>query len=119
MRIFKSSKEENQWMSISDLMSVLMMIFLFISIVYMRSVNLENNKITSIAQTYETIQVEITNDLKKEFTKNLQIWNAVLDSLTLSIRFENPEILFKVGSAELNDHFKSILDSFFPDSYRF
>src|SRR5699024_8596123 len=98
MRIFKSSKEENQWMSISDLMSVLMMIFLFISIVYMRSVNLENNIITSITQTYETTQVEITNDLKKEFTKNLQIWNAVLDSLTLSIRFENPEILFKVGS---------------------
>ena len=72
------------------------------------------NKITSIARTYETTQVEITNDLKKEFTKNLQIWNAVLDSLTLSIRFENPEILFNVGSAELNDHFKSILDSFFP-----
>ena len=66
MRIFKSSKEENQWMSISDLMSVLMMIFLFISIVYMRSVNLEKNKITSIAQTYETTQVEITNDLNKE-----------------------------------------------------
>ena len=66
MKIFKSLKEENQWMSISDLMSVLMMIFLFISIVYMRSVNLEKNKITSIAQTYETTQVEITNDLKKE-----------------------------------------------------
>ena len=114
MKIFKSLKEENQWMSISDLMSVLMMIFLFISIVYIRSVNLEKNKITSIARTYETTQVEITNDLKKEFTKNLQIWNAVFDSLALSIRFENPEILFKVGSAELNDHFKSILDSFFP-----
>ena len=100
MKIFKSLKEENQWMSISDLMSVLMMIFLFISIVYIRSVNLEKNKITSIARTYETTQVEITNDLKKEFTKNLQIWNAVFDSLALSIRFENPEILFKVGSAE-------------------
>ena len=118
MKIFKSLKEENQWMSISDLMSVLMMIFLFISIVYIRSVNLEKNKITSIARTYETTQVEITNDLKKEFTKNLQIWNAVFDSLALSIRFENPEILFKVGSAELNDHFKSILDSFFPRSNR-
>ena len=101
-------------MSISDLMSVLMMIFLFISIVYMRSVNQEKSKITSIAQTYEETQVEITHDLKDEFTKNLQVWNAVLDSLTLSIRFENPDILFKVGSAELNDHFKSILDSFFP-----
>lgn len=114
MKIFKSSKEENQWMSISDLMSVLMIIFLFISIVYMRSVSQNNSQITSIAQTYEKTQVEITHDLKEEFTKNLQIWNAVLDSLTLSIRFENPEILFKVGSAELNDHFKSILDSFFP-----
>lgn len=114
MKIFKSSKEENQWMSISDLMSVLMMIFLFISIVYMRSVNLEKGKITYIAQTYEKTQLEITRNLKKEFTKNLQIWNAVLDSLTLSIRFENPDILFNVGSAELNDHFKRILDSFFP-----
>lgn len=114
MKIFKSSKEENQWMSISDLMSVLMIIFLFISIVYMRSVSQKNNQITSIAETYEKTQAEITHDLKEEFAKNLQIWNAVLDSLTLSIRFENPEILFKVGSAELNDHFKSILDSFFP-----
>lgn len=114
MKIFKSSKEENQWMSISDLMSVLMMIFLFISIVYLRSINQEKGRITSIAQTYEETQVEITHDLKEEFAKNLQIWNAVLDSLTLSIRFENPDILFKVGSAELNDHFKSILDSFFP-----
>lgn len=114
MKIFKSSKEENQWMSISDLMSVLMMIFLFISIVYMRGVTLEKKRITSIAQTYEATQVEITHDLKKEFTKNLQTWNAVLDSLTLSIRFENPEILFRVGSADLNNHFKNILDSFFP-----
>lgn len=114
MKIIKSSKEENQWMSISDLMSVLMMIFLFISIVYMKNISLEKNKITSIAQTYEKTQVEITHDLKKEFAKNLQIWNAVLDSLTLSIRFENPEILFQVGSAELNEHFKNILDSFFP-----
>mgnify|MGYP007056487486 CR=1 FL=1 len=46
MKIFKSSKEENQWMSISDLMSVLMIIFLFISIVYMRSVSQKNNQIT-------------------------------------------------------------------------
>ncbi|MCB6972381.1 MULTISPECIES: OmpA/MotB family protein [Butyricimonas] len=114
MKIFKSSKEENQWMSISDLMSVLMIIFLFISVVYMRSIGQKNSQITSIAKTYEKTQVKITHDLKEEFAKNLQIWNAALDSLTLSIRFENPEILFKVGSAELNDHFKSILDSFFP-----
>lgn len=114
MKIFQSSKEENQWMSISDLMSVLMMIFLFISIVYMRSVDKGKEDITSIAQTYEETQVEITHDLKKEFAKNLQIWNAVLDSLTLSIRFENPEVLFQIGSSELNEHFKNILDSFFP-----
>lgn len=79
----------------------------------------ETKKITVIAQTYEETQKGISHDLKKEFTQNLRVWNAVLDSLTLSIRFEDPEILFQVGSAELNQHFKNILDNFSLDSYKF
>lgn len=74
----------------------------------------ETKKITTIAQTYEKTQEGISHDLKKEFTQNLQVWNAVVDSLTLSVRFEDPEILFQVGSSELNQHFKNILDNFFP-----
>lgn len=114
MKIFKSSEKENQWVSISGLFSILMMIFLFLSIAYIGDIILKQKKITSIAETYEKTQEGITRELKEEFASNFQIWNAVLDSLTLSVRFENPEILFQVGSDELNDHFKKILDNFFP-----
>lgn len=114
MKMFKSTEKENQWVSISGLISILMMIFLFLAIVYISNVIMKQKKITSIAQNYEKTQEGITHELKQEFAQNLQIWNAVLDSLTLSVRFENPEILFQVGSAELNDHFKEILDNFFP-----
>ncbi len=57
--------------------------------------NLKQNKITRIAQTYEETHKEITHDLKKEFTRICQVWNAVLDSLTLSIRFEIPKYYFR------------------------
>ena len=114
MKIIKSSEKENQWVSITGLFSILMMIFLFLSIAYMGNIILKQKKITTIAQTYEKTQEGISHDLKKEFTQNLQVWNAVVDSLTLSVRFEDPEILFQVGSSELNQHFKNILDNFFP-----
>lgn len=114
MKLFSTEKEENPWMSISDLMSVLMMIFLFVSVAYMGNARLERQRIESVAITYEKIQSELTQELEKEFARNLTNWNAVLDSNTLSIRFENPEILFKIGSTELSDRFKTILDNFFP-----
>lgn len=114
MKIFEKHKEEDPWISISDLMSVLMMIFLFVSIVYMKNIQSGKRRIESIAITYEKKQSELTQDLQKEFDKKLKLWNATLDTNTLSIRFENPEILFNVGSTELNNHFKSILDIFFP-----
>lgn len=114
MKLFSTEKEENPWMSISDLMSVLMMIFLFVSVAYMGNARLERQRIESVAITYEKIQSELTQELGKEFARNLTNWNAVLDSNTLSIRFENPEILFKIGSTELSDRFKTILDNFFP-----
>lgn len=114
MKLFNNRKEENPWQSTTDLMSVLMMIFLFIAIAYMRNVRIEKQQIEAVAITYEKKQNDLAHDLQKEFDKNLRVWDAVLDTNTLSIRFRNPEILFKVGSAELNDNFKAILDNFFP-----
>lgn len=114
MKLFKAKQEDDPWVSISDLMSVLMMVFLFVSVTYMVKITIEKNRIESIAVTYENLQNELYLDLKKEFEKDLDTWNAVLDESTLSIRFEKPEILFEVGSAELNDHFKTLLDDFFP-----
>ena len=114
MKLFNGKQEENPWISISDLMSVLMMVFLFVSITYMVKITIEKKRIETIAVTYENLQNELYLDLKKEFGKNLKDWNAILDESTLSIRFEQPDILFEVGSAELKNNFKALLDDFFP-----
>ena len=114
MKRSNGKQEENPWVSISDLMSVLMMVFLFVSITYMVKITIEKNRITTIAVTYENLQNELYLDLKKEFGKDLEAWNAVLDESTLSIRFEQPDILFEVGSSELKSDFKTLLDDFFP-----
>jgi outer membrane protein OmpA-like peptidoglycan-associated protein len=113
--ILKENKGgESQWVSISDLMSVLMMIFLFISITYMLNVTKERNAIKEIAVTYNKLQNELYDDLMNEFRDDLQKWDAEIDKQTLSVKFKAPEVLFASGSADLQAKFKSILDDFFP-----
>lgn len=114
MRILPEKHADNPWVSISDLMSVLMIIFLFISVSYMLKISKEKKQIEKIAVTYENLQQDLFQDISKEFENNLKDWNATIDEKTLSIRFENPEILFEAGSSKLKDNFKTILDSFFP-----
>lgn len=111
---FLSGHEESPWIPFLGITTVLMLVFLFIAIAYLSDTVADKEKIQSVANSYEKIQIELTNDLKEEFSKNLNEWNASFDPALLSIRFEYPEILFKIGSAELNDHFKKILDNFFP-----
>lgn len=114
MKILHEKHADNPWVSISDLMSVLMIIFLFISVSYMLKISKEKKQIEKIAITYDNLQKELFQDMTKEFEHNLKEWNATIDEKTLSIRFENPEILFETGSSKLKENFKVILDSFFP-----
>jgi len=110
----REQEREEYWISISDMMAGLMMIFLFISVVYMLNVKKDKDKITQIAVTYERIKLELYKDLEKEFKNDLVKWNAILDRPTLSIRFREPEVLFKAGKVEVRPKFKMILDDFFP-----
>lgn len=115
--LFKNSPKENgdsQWISISDLMSVLMMIFLFIAISYMMDVVKEKDKIKEIAVAYNTLQTELYDDLMKEFNHDIDKWNAEINKETLSVKFNAPEVLFNSGSSVLKRKFKEILDNFFP-----
>ena len=51
-----SSEDGDHWISISDMMSGLMMVFLFIAISYMINVVREKDKIKEIAITYNKLQ---------------------------------------------------------------
>jgi len=102
-----------EWIGISDLMSGLMMVFLFIAIVFMVQTEKEKKSMAEIALTYERSKKELHEDLSAEFEKDLEKWGAeLLDDNT--VRFKEPSILFKRSSSEINDNFKNVLRDFFP-----
>lgn len=119
-KIFGSSAKKinhetsEHWISVSDLMSGLMMVFLFISVAFMRHVMVERDKIKQVAVAYQENQVDLYNKLQAEFKDDLQRWNAEIDKNTLSFQFKSPDILFANGSSDLNPQFRSVLNDFFP-----
>jgi outer membrane protein OmpA-like peptidoglycan-associated protein len=107
-------QEESHWLSVSDLMAGLMMVFLFIAIALMRNAFIERDKIKQVAVAYQENQVAIYQALNVEFDKDLGKWDAHIDEESLTITFRAPDVLFEVNDKELKDKFKSLLDNFFP-----
>lgn len=107
-------QEETHWLSVSDLMAGLTMVFLFISIALMRDAFMERDKIKEIAVAYQENQVSIYNALNDEFKEDLKEWDAAIDEETLTFTFKSPEVLFKTGEMELSQTYKILLDDFFP-----
>ncbi len=107
-------KNDDFWPSISDLMSGLMIIFMFIAISFMTQISNEKQILTDIASEYKRIKISIYRELFKEFEADLNEWNAYIDQETLSIKFKEPDVFFEQGSSRLNNKFKEILNDFFP-----
>lgn len=117
MDLFKREhheEEESHWLSVSDLMSGLMMVFLFIAIALMRHAFIERDKIKQVAVAYQENQVAIFEQLKQEFEPDLKKWNADIDEDTLTFTFKSPDVLFKEGDTKLNEEYKTLLEDFFP-----
>ncbi|MBQ4876634.1 OmpA family protein [Pseudoalteromonas luteoviolacea] len=111
----KATEEGGEhWLSISDLMAGLMMVFLFIAIVFMRHTMKENEKIKSVAVAYQEKQVAIYDSLMQEFEKDLAKWGAEIDKETLAFNFQSPDVLFDGGEIDIKPRFARILDDFFP-----
>ena len=100
-------KSDDHWMSISDIMSGLMIVFMFIAVAFMMQLQ---NKITE----YTDAKNKIYNALYEEFKNDLPKWNAEIDEKTLTFRFKEPDILFSVGSDNLTWQFQQILNDFLP-----
>lgn len=114
------ANSERQWIGIADLMSVLMIVFLFIAIVFMLKVqeehaeiNAKNQAVQAIVMEYQNTQENIRAQLEDNFRHHLHSWNASILS-DGAIRFSRPQSLFTVGSSELTPQFKQDLAHFFP-----
>jgi len=113
--------EHNIWIYISDIMSGLMLIFLFISILYMHQISKDkkkiediNHRIKKIANAYKSLHDQLYEELLNEFQDDLKEWNAIVKPKDIEIWFKEPKVLFKDGDDKLRPKFKTILDSFFP-----
>ena len=106
--------DEEHWISVSDLMAGLMIIFLFIAITYIRPIQVETKNVRDIVTTFNEVQEALYQALMEEFETDLPKWGAEIDKPTLSVRFKSPDILFDTAEVKLKRQFKEILSDFFP-----
>lgn len=101
--------KSNVWMSVSDLMTGLMVIFLFVAISYM----VEVQKNQSVIVNYQDTKNKLHDKLVSEFAGDTAKWQMSIGK-DLSLKFNNPTVLFESGKKELTPQFKEILDDFLP-----
>lgn len=102
------------WISIADLMSGLMIVFLFIAVTYMAFVSRQQAQVREVAIAWEEGRESLYGALETEFRDDLEAWNAELDRVTLSVRFKEPDVLFEAGQSVVRPRFQAILREFFP-----
>ena len=100
---------QNVWLSVSDLMTGLMVIFLFIAIAYISRVQQNQSVVTDYVETKN----QLHDKLVKEFEGDTLKWQMAIGK-NLSMKFKEPTVLFASGSYELTPRFKEILDEFLP-----
>jgi outer membrane protein OmpA-like peptidoglycan-associated protein len=108
-----STKKDSYWIPLADLMTVLMVIFLFMAISYMVVIKKKQDSQNQIFKEYEETKIGLFNELDSTFRKDAQRWNLKLDK-DLSIKFTNPQVLFDEGSSDIKPEFKIILSEFLP-----
>lgn len=108
-----ASKGNNSyWIPLSDLMTVLMMIFLFIAVGYVEEVSTATQDIEALKASKKELLEELNKEFKEDFKSTK--WNAVIDSNNLSIRFVNEEVMFGQDEDIIKPQFQTILADFFP-----
>jgi outer membrane protein OmpA-like peptidoglycan-associated protein len=135
-------ENENNWISISDIMTGLMVIFMFLAISYiikvqesqqaiidiakklnipvdsldekiLKIVNTQENTIRVIAD-YKNGKDSLVNIINSELGKDLKKWDATFDEKNLTIRFNGKSTKFGGKDYDLSDGLKEMLDQFFP-----
>lgn len=101
-----------EWISISDMMSGLMLVFLFIAISFMVKVEAQMQEMKDVAIEYRDTKVNLNEALFEEFENDLKSWDASITKDN-SIIFSSEEVLFEVSKSKINNKFKVVLQDFF------
>ena len=108
-----SDSDDEQWAPVSDLMAVIMLVFMLISMILFINFDLEQ-------RNNEERCEETTDMLDSEFRDDFENWGAILEP-DLTIRFTNQRVLFESASSDVErpnvengGWFAEMLGNFFP-----
>ena len=105
-------------LSIGDLMSALLMIFVLLLMYTLLNLEEEKENHEEVIKQFENISENIRKDLKEEFKDDLVRWHATINDTTLTIKFSDDNkkatVFFDNGRSFLKPEFQAILDDFFP-----
>ena len=104
---------ESNWRSFSDIMTGLMVIFMFIAISYINEVQKKQQQRDIIFEEFKATKEELFSELENSFKDDFNEWEVELDK-DLSIKFTNPEVLFESGQTSIRPYFSTILNDLLP-----
>lgn len=106
--MFKIEREEPYWQSISDLMTGLMVVFVFVCIAFLYQIN-------KAKSDYNSVRDQIAIALVQEFKMEKNRYRGVeIDPKTLKAVFREPSVYFNDDSSYVKPAFRDLLDDFFP-----
>jgi len=124
----RPAEEDESWISVSDLMSGLMVVFLFVAISYLRPAVEARNRaqeaharstraqatLRDIVVAFRDAEARLAARLEEAFRGDLPRWGAELDRASLTLRFRAPDVLFDLGQARLRPAFRDVLQDLLP-----
>lgn len=111
-----SRPEESNWISFSDIMTGLMVIFMFIAISYILEVQKKQKERDELFEEFQATKESLFHALDSAFRDDFTRWEVELDK-DLSIKFTNPDVLFASGQTEIRPYFREILNEFLPQYF--
>ena len=100
----QKNKGQSSWISLSDVMTGLMLVFLLLVVIMQYSTLIR----------YENTKSEIFEALNNEFVDDLEKGKVAIREKDLIVRFQETEALFEQDQAILLPRFKKVLDDFIP-----
>jgi len=105
--------ESVQWISMSDMMTGLMLIFLLIAVAFMYEVQLKQKEKDKILVEYNNSKLQLYKELKNNFKNKQKTWWMNINS-DLEIKFNKQDINFETDSYVIPENFNKILKDFIP-----
>ncbi|XDZ71166.1 OmpA family protein [Alphaproteobacteria bacterium LSUCC0744] len=108
------SSEDAGWLSLSDMMTVLMVLFLIISVTIAVTSSTRLNKFKRVLEYVSTQEDMLCEKLEDNLLVNFSKRDLQIDCNPIRIIFTNPNYEFEKNSDELTGDFKRALEIFFP-----